>query len=157
MPPNSALQKQRSVCHAQNTVYFANANSCAFRYKQQCVLMRLPSPFWPWNHLYHPQPRCQSSLLQNHLPVEKKNKQSRHLASSTNKLKTRESFLYGRYHRDTFLSLCIPQILLFCLLLILLAHHRRWDWLHKRIPLQQTLMVKNLLPLLLNLPFNRNI
>lgn len=86
-----------------------------------------------------------------------KNKQSRHLASSTNKLKTRQSFLYGRYHRDTFLSLCILQILLLCLLLILLAHHRRWDWLHKWIPLQQTLMVKNLLPLLLNLPFNRNI
>jgi hypothetical protein len=49
--------------------------------------------------------------------------------------------------------MCLVQYHLFCLL----AHHRRWNWLHKWIPLQHTLMVQNLLSLLLNLPLDRNI
>jgi hypothetical protein len=79
------------------------------------------------------------------------------LASWTEKTENKSLVSNGEYHGDTFFSMCLLQFLLLRLLLILLPHHRRWDWLYKWVPLQQTLMVKNLLSLLLDLPLGRNI
>ena len=121
----------------------------------ECIKERrsLSSPFWPWYLHYHPQPICQGSFQQNHLPVERQS----HHKQAGQKTENKSLVSNGEYHGDTFFSMCLLQFLLLRLLLILLAHHRRWDWLYKWVPLQQTLMVKNLLSLLLNLPFGRNI